>query len=67
MVTVYISLTFAGASVGSHDISMRWTGTLIAACRVNTLEGTEVPDALGALVNICLKHTHAHLVTVIKL
>lgn len=42
----------AGASVGGHDISMRGTGTLVAASNIHTLEGTKIPDALGALVNI---------------
>lgn len=42
----------AGMSVGGHDVSVRRTGTLIAAFNVHTLEGTQVPDALGALVNI---------------
>lgn len=31
---------------------MRRTGALVATCDVNTLEGAEVPDALGTLVNI---------------
>lgn len=42
----------AGVSIGGHDVSMRRTGTLVAASNINTLEGTKVPDALGALVNI---------------
>lgn len=42
----------AGASIGGQDVSMRRTGALVAAGDVNTLEGTKVPDALGALVDV---------------
>ena len=51
--STFNGLTSAGASVGGHDVSMRRTGTLVAASHIHTLEGTKVPNALGALINIC--------------
>lgn len=46
------SLTSAGVSISRQDVSVSRTGALVAAVHVDTLEGAEVPDALGALVNI---------------
>lgn len=46
------SLTSAGVSISRQDVSVSRTGALVAAVHVDALEGAEVPDALGALVNI---------------
>lgn len=38
---------------------MRRTGTLIAAGNIKALEGTKVPDALGAFIDVCSnRQTH---------
>ena len=44
--------TSACASIVGHGVSMTRTGTLVAARDVDTLEGTEVSNTLGAFVNI---------------
>lgn len=43
---------FACMSVGRHGVATSRTGTLVAAGDVDTLEGTEVANALGALVDV---------------
>lgn len=46
-------LTFAGVSVGRRDVAVGRTTAPVAAEDVHTLEGTEVPGALGAFIDVC--------------
>lgn len=50
-------LTSAGASVGGHDVALGGAGAPVAAGHVHTLEGAEVPDALGAFIDVWGRRT----------